>query len=244
MKRAIVLIIVCIIIFGCGSKKRNVTGTPTATKDIKALLQESIPKVTDSTKIKRFVMVVAPRAFRFEEFVIPYELLTKFGHKVNVASIDTIFASGVYDQELLTKMLHNIKFNFYDTARVYSASLKPQLMVKDIDTLKFDGIILVGGMGAAIYWDDANIRKFVQYFARTPNKIVAAICLAPVTLARAGVLAGKKATVFEDRETIKELKNNGAVYEKTDVVISGNIITASGPAASEKFARAIALTVR
>jgi protease I len=222
MRRVLYLIVICIIVFGCGQKKSSATEPKsTAGVNLSALMAESIKPITDTTKIKRFVMVVAPRAFRDEEFKIPYELLTKIGYKVTVASRDTVLATGVL-----------------------GLAIKPQLTIKDIDTLKYDGMILVGGTGAAIYWDDMNVHQLARYFARTPGKIVAAICLAPVTLARAGILTGKKATVFEDKATIAELKNRGALYEKADVVISGNIITASGPQASEKFAKAIALSVR
>jgi putative intracellular protease/amidase len=58
------------------------------------------------------------------------------------------------------------------------------------------------------------------------------------------VLKNKKATVYEDRETITELKKAGAIYEKTDVVVSGNVITAARPTASLSFAKGIALTVK
>lgn len=222
MRKVVYLISICIIVFSCGQKKGSaVEPRSTAGKNISFLKAESIKLSIDTTKIKRFVMVIAPRAFRDEEFKVPYELLTKIGHRVNVASIDTILAIGIL-----------------------GTALKPQLTIKNIDTLKYDGIILVGGTGAAIYWDDSTVHRLVQYFARTPNKIVAAICLAPVTLARAGILAGKKATVFEDKTTIAELKNRGALYEKADVVVSGKIITASGPQASEKFAQAIVLSVK
>lgn len=221
MRKTFLIILISIIVFSCGQKKSNAIQTTIAGKDIKALLQESIPPITDSTKIKRFIMIIAPRAFRDEEFKIPYEYLTKIGHKVKVASRDTVLATGVL-----------------------GLAVKPQLMVKDIDPLQYDGLILVGGTGAAIYWDDLSVHKFVQYFLKTPGKIVAAICIAPVTLARAGALNGKKATVYEDRETIAELKKNGALYEKADVVISGNVITATGPADALKFAKAIALSVK
>jgi protease I len=219
MKRVLYSIVICIIVFGCGQKKNSTQEVKSTTgKDIAAALAESIKPITDTTKIKRFVMIVAPRAFRDEEFKIPYEFLTNIGYKINVASRDTVLATGIL-----------------------GTVIKPQLVIKDIDTLMYDGIILVGGTGAAIYWDDPDVHQFVQYFARTPKKIVAAICIAPVTLARAGILAGKKATVYESKEIIAALKEKGARYEKADVVVSNNIITASGPAAAEKFAKAIAL---
>jgi protease I len=217
MRKTIYLLIICIIVFGCGHKTSSSSAPKVNTdKDAAFITAESLRLINDTTKIKRLVMVVAPRAFRDEEFRVPYLLLTQVGHQVSVASRDTALAYG---------MLGTV--------------LKPQMTIKDIDTLSFDGIILVGGTGAAIYWDDITIHQLVKYYARTPHKIVAAICLAPVTLARAGIIAGIKATVFEDKTTVNELKSNGAQYEKTDVVVSGNIVTASGPQASEKFARAI-----
>jgi protease I len=213
--------VICLIVLGCGQKQSSaVEPKPAVDKDGTFLKAESIRLAKDTTKIKRFVMVVAPRAFRDEEFKIPYVLLTQIGYKVRVASRDTVLALGLL-----------------------GTALKPQLTIKDIDTLSFDGIILVGGTGAAIYWDDKTIHQLVQYFARTPDKIVAAICLAPITLVRAGILSGVKATVFEDKATVTELKNKGVLYEKADVVVSRNIITASGPEASEKFAKAIARLV-
>jgi protease I len=221
MRKTLTSFLICLVIFSCGQKKSNAIQTTTAGKDIKALLQESIPLITDSSKIKRFIMIVAPRAFRDEEFKIPYEFLTNIGHKIRVASRDTVLATGVF-----------------------GLALKPQLTIKQIDTLKYDGLILVGGAGAAIYWDDTIVHQIARYFARTPGKIVSAICIAPVTLARAGVLAGKKATVYEDKETIAELKNNGAEYIKAEVVVSGNVITAAGPTDALKFAKAIALSVK
>jgi len=222
MSRVLYVISICLFVFGCGQKKNSSIELKSAVeKDIAFFKAESIEIANDTAMIKRFVMLIAPRAFRDEEFRVPYELLTKIGHKIYVASRDTVIAVGIS-----------------------GLALKPQFSIKDIDTLKYDGLILIGGTGAAIYWDDLTAHRLVQYFTRTPNKIIAAICIAPVTLARAGVLAGIKATVFEDKATITDLKNKGALYEKADVVVSGNIITASGPAASIEFAKAIALSVK
>ena len=68
---------------------------------------------------------------------------------------------------------------------------------------------------------------------------MAAICLSPVVLAKAGVLRGKKSTVFETAETVRALRDGGAEYVKTDVVVDGRIITSPGPEAVASFARRI-----
>ncbi|GAJ17159.1 unnamed protein product, partial [marine sediment metagenome] len=64
-----------------------------------------------------------------------------------------------------------------------------------------------------------------------------AICIAPVTLANAGILDKKKATVF--RSEVKAIKRKGAIYTGKVVEVDGNIITAEGPQAAEEFGKTI-----
>jgi len=62
--------------------------------------------------------------------------------------------------------------------------------------------------------------------------------MAPAILARAGVLKGKKATVFPGDET--ELTSNGAIYTGKMIEKDGNIITGCGPEAASLFGQALA----
>ena len=75
------------------------------------------------------------------------------------------------------------------------------------------------------------------------NKVLAAICISPIILTKAGVLKGKKATVWSsplDKSWIKVLQESGqAIYQEEDVVVDGKIITANGPAAAGRFGQAI-----
>ena len=87
-------------------------------------------------------------------------------------------------------------------------------------------------------WGDKALAEVVKS-ASAKGKVIGAICLSPVVLARAGVLAGKKATAYLDSETVRELEKAGATYKDAEVVISGNIITARDPQAATKFAEAI-----
>ena len=72
------------------------------------------------------------------------------------------------------------------------------------------------------------------------NKVLAAICISPVILAKAGVLNGKKATVWTNplnKEPKKILEENGAIFTEQNVVVDGNIITANGPDAATEFGK-------
>ncbi|MCS7257855.1 MAG: DJ-1/PfpI family protein, partial [candidate division WOR-3 bacterium] len=171
----------------------------------------------DSARTQNIVIIIAPRAFRDEEFQIPYEYLTSLGYKIKLASRDTILATGML-----------------------GLAVRPQLSIEDIDTLAYDGLILVGGTGSAIYWEDLKVHALVRHFAKTSGKFVAAICLAPITLARAKVLEGHTATVYENNFTRAEFSKYKVIYKKTDCVLCDNIITANGPEASTKFAQTIA----
>jgi protease I len=96
----------------------------------------------------------------------------------------------------------------------------------------YDCIVFIGGVGATVYFDDPLAHSIASE-AAAAGKVVAAICVSPVTLARAGVLQGRRATVFPDYAA--ELENAGAMYTGEDVTVDGRIITANGPGAAEKF---------
>jgi protease I len=59
-----------------------------------------------------------------------------------------------------------------------------------------------------------------------------------VVLAHAGLLKGKKATVWPDGSG--ELEKAGAEYTGAEVEIDGKLITASGPIPARAYGRALA----
>ena len=68
--------------------------------------------------------------------------------------------------------------------------------------------------------------------------VLAAICLAPVILANAGVLAGKQATVAGTEA--RTLEAAGARYTGPGVTVDGMLVTANGPKSSRLFGERIA----
>ena len=73
----------------------------------------------------------------------------------------------------------------------------------------------------------AALRKFAE-----SGRYVAAICAVPMALAKARILGGHEATIYDGMES--ELID--AEYVKKNVVVSGNIITGRGPAYASDFA--------
>jgi len=116
------------------------------------------------------------------------------------------------------------------------------LALRGVKVADYAGIVLIGGSGAALYWDDSLLQARCREFADN-GKVVAAIGIAPVTLARAGVLKGRKATVFHDRTTIDWLTQAGAKFRFKGVVADRNVITAASAEQAHAFGQAVASAV-
>lgn len=169
-------------------------------------------------KTKKVVIVIAFRDFRDEEYFVPKEILEAAGAEIKTASNQKERAIGADGGE----------------ANV-------DLLVSEINPVNLDGVIFIGGPGALKYLDNENSYRVAKETV-LQDKILASICVSPVILAKAGVLSGKRATVWSspmDREAVRILKENGAIYQDEAVAVDGKIVTGNGPAAAREFGQAI-----
>ena len=116
------------------------------------------------------------------------------------------------------------------------SSVVTDMKLADAVAADFVGVALIGGSGSAQYLDDAGLHALLRETVKT-DKPVGAICLAPVILARAGLLKGREATVWKDNRA--ELEQAGCSKVGTGVVVDGTIVTADGPDSSEGFRDAL-----
>jgi protease I len=163
---------------------------------------------------KKVVMIVASRDFRDEELQEPMSLLENLGAQVSIAC-------SVVDEVTGMKGM----------------KVTPDILVDQVNVEDYDAVIFVGGSGAKEYWDDPKAHSIAKETVAS-GKVLGAICIAPVTLASAGVLDGRKATVFSSEKD--RLQAGGATYTGADVEVDGKIITGNGPNAAEEFGEAIA----
>ncbi len=163
--------------------------------------------------MKKVLMVIASSQFRDEEYQKPRQLLEAAGIQVTVASSSLSESTGML-----------------------GLKVKPDLLLKAAKMESFDAVIFVGGMGATEYWDNPDAHRLAKA-AFSAGKPTTAICLAPMTLANAGLLKGKKATIWKD--AVGDFKTKGVVYTGKPVETDGKLITGSGPDAAEEFGKAL-----
>lgn len=160
------------------------------------------------------VMIIAPTVFRDEEYAEPKAVLEGRGAQVATASVEPGECLG--------------RFGLKATATLSVAEAADQA---------WDAVVFIGGGGARVFFDDPAAHALARAQAERGG-VLAAICIAPTTLARAGLLGGVHATAFPDSEA--ELKAHGALWTGNPVTIDGRIITGSGPEAATAFGEAIA----
>lgn len=160
----------------------------------------------------KILMVVAPKDFRDEEYFEPKKIFENKGYRVLTATL-----------------------NHGECYGMLGGKVKAELNLADINIADFSAVVFVGGGGSEIFFQNNHALALAKD-AYNQGKIVAAICIAPMILANAGILKGKKATIWSG---MKRDLEKFASYTGKDLETDGKIVTASGPAAATRFAEAI-----
>jgi len=162
----------------------------------------------------RILMVIAADQFRDEEYFDTRAALDHAGHETVVASTRTGRCSG-------SRGGHATAETTIDVERAAD----------------YDAVVFIGGSGSKLLVHNADAQRLALE-ADAEGKLLAAICHAPVILAAAGLLAGRRATVTSDAVGLIEAE--GASYTGAGVTVDGRIVTADGPNSAAAFGRRIA----
>ncbi len=201
--------------FGCCKQESKAASEPVAAVEpvnpgTKANAGEHVNQVS-----KKVAMIVAFEGFQHLEYGTPRQALEKAGFQVDVVSSKNGTALGTGEVKA-------------------EATLTLEDLLPNIG--QYAAIVFVGGPGSPEFHKNPVAHKIAQQTV-AQKKVLAAICLAPFTLAQAGVLRGVKATAWTDDEEFSPaaFKAFGPLYSTDAVVVDGLILTANGPAAAPQF---------
>lgn len=156
-------------------------------------------------------LIISADNFEDSELLVPYYRLREEGIPVDVASPARGAITGKHGYEVAVD--------------------KPLAEVRPDD---YTILVLPGGKAPAVIRREAAALDICRHFF-AHNKPVAAICHGPQTLISAGLLKGRRATCYQS--VAAEMKEAGALYEDSEVVVDGNLVTARQPSDIPAFCR-------
>jgi len=172
---------------------------------------------TGETKMDeaKVVMIIAQEDFRDEEYFETKKVIEDAGVKVVTASVEKGSCNGKL-----------------------GAKAEAELGLRDVMVYDYKAVVIVGGPGALGLGRYPEFNHIIKT-ADSAGLVVAAICIAPVLLANAGLLIGKKATVYATDESLEALRAGEAKYDNAEVIVDDNIITGRDYHAPKQFGEEI-----
>jgi protease I len=107
--------------------------------------------------------------------------------------------------------------------------------VKDVSAEEFDALLIPGGYSPDKLRVDEDAVRFAKQFVES-GKPVFAICHAPQLLITADAIRGRKITGW--KSVIQDIKNAGAEFIDSEVVVDGNLVSSRSPADLPAFIEA------
>lgn len=157
------------------------------------------------------VLIISADNFEDAELLFPYYRLKEEGIDVDLASISRGKIRGKHGYEIeANKSLDEVKPEEYDM------------------------LLLPGGKAPASVRKEKKALDLARYFFGK-DKPVSAICHGPQILISAGLVKGRHATCY--KSVAPELKEAGAVYEDSEVVVDGKLVTSRQPSDLPGFMR-------
>ena len=156
-------------------------------------------------------LIVSADNFEDSELLVPYYRLQEAGIAVTVASLKRGAITGKHGYEVTVDMT-----------------------LDEVNSDDYDILILPGGKAPAELRKAPKALEIAERFF-THVKPVAAICHGPQILISAGLLKGRRATCYQS--VADEVKEAGAQYEDSEVVVDGNLVTSRQPADLPAFMR-------
>ena len=161
--------------------------------------------------MKPILVLMAP-GFEEIELTAPIDILRRLEIPVVTAGVKGRYVEGAHGMEM-----------------------KADMLMVDVEAADYDGIILPGGQASWLLRDTPGVLSLVRAMQKA-EKLVAAICAAPIALEAAGVLSGRQVTCYPVVEG--ELKSAAQVLAQPTVV-DGLLVTGRGPGAALEFGFAL-----
>lgn len=160
------------------------------------------------------VLILAGDAAESLEVMYPYQRLLEEGYEVDIAGPS---------KKKLQFVVHDF-VDGYDTYTEKPGYTWPaDVAFKDVNPADYVALVIPGGRSPEYIRNDADVQRIIRHFF-SEQKPVAQICHAPLALAAAGVLSGRRSAAYP--ALAPDVRAAGGEFVDSEAVIDGNMVSA------------------
>ena len=160
------------------------------------------------------ILILAGDAAESLEVLYPYQRLLEEGYEVEIAGPS---------KKKLQFVVHDF-IDGYDTYTEKPGYTWPaDLAFSDVKPEEYIALVIPGGRAPEYIRNDLDVQRIVKHFFGD-QKPVAQICHAPLVLAAAGVLSGRRTAAYP--ALAPDVRAAGAQFIDSEAVVDGNMVSA------------------
>jgi protease I len=160
------------------------------------------------------VLILAGDAAESLEVMYPYQRLLEEGYEVHIAGPS---------KKKLQFVVHDFVDGFDTYTEKPGYTWEADLAFADVDPTDYVALVVPGGRAPEYIRNDPEVKRIVQHFFGD-EKPVAQICHAPLALATAGVLSGRRSAAYPALQP--DVEAAGAEFVDGGGVVDGVMVSA------------------
>jgi protease I len=178
------------------------------------------------------ILILTGDAAESLEVMYPYQRLLEEGYEVDIAAPT---------KKKLQFVVHDFVDDFDTYTEKPGYTWPADLAFADVDPSEYAALVIPGGRAPEYIRNDPDFKRIVQHFFGD-GKPVAQLCHAPLALAAAGVLGGRRTAAYPALEP--DVEAAGAEFVDSEAVVDGVMVSARAwpdhPAWMREFLRVLA----
>ena len=177
------------------------------------------------------ILIATGDAAESLEVMYPYQRLLEEGYEVHVAAPS---------KKKLQFVVHDFVEGYDTYTEKPGYTMDADVAFADVDPSGYAALVIPGGRAPEYIRNDPDFRRIVRHFF-TEDKPVAQLCHAPLALAAAGLLDGRRTAAYPALEP--DVIAAGAEYVDAAAVVDGVMVSARAwpdhPAWMREFVRVL-----
>lgn len=149
------------------------------------------------------------------EVLYPYQRLLEEGYEVEIAAPS---------KKKLRFVVHDFEDGYDTYTEKAGYSWEADLAFADVDPSDYAALVIPGGRAPEYIRNDDDVKRIIRHFVSEEHKPVAELCHAPLALAAAGVLEGRKTAAYPALEP--DVAQAGGEFVDSAAVVDGELISA------------------